>query len=129
MDTTDHATDAQPTPEFTPPRGVVKINCLSVPPQAGPELEKRFAANAQRMTGVQGFRGFKVLRPVAGESRYFIFTEWEDEASYAAWRDGDAHASHAGEKRKPVATGAELIEFEVALDVAGPAAGTSADGS
>lgn len=96
---------------------VVKINALDVPPQAGPELERRFQARAGTVDGSPGFLGFQLLRPVAGETRYFVVTHWEDDASYEAWRDGDARAAHAGEHGKPVAGGASLLEFEVALDV------------
>ncbi|WP_408897986.1 antibiotic biosynthesis monooxygenase family protein [Nocardioides sp. R1-1] len=100
---------------------VVKINAIQVPPGAGPELEKRFAARAGAVEGAAGFLGFQLLRPTAGEDRYFVVTHWADEASFAAWRDGDARAAHAtpaGEApRKPVSTGADLLEFEVVLDV------------
>jgi len=100
---------------------VVKINAISVPPQAGEELERRFAARAGAVEKSPGFLGFQLLRPTAGESRYFVVTHWADEESFAAWRDGDARAAHAtpeGEApRKPVATGADLLEFEVVLDV------------
>ncbi|TQK69313.1 MULTISPECIES: antibiotic biosynthesis monooxygenase [unclassified Nocardioides] len=100
---------------------VVKINAIQVPPNAGPELEKRFAARAGAVEGSPGFLGFQLLRPTAGEDRYFVVTHWADEESFAAWRDGDARAAHAtpeGEApRKPVSTGASLLEFEVVLDV------------
>ncbi|MBM9458486.1 antibiotic biosynthesis monooxygenase [Nocardioides sp. zg-536] len=100
---------------------VVKINAIQVPPNAGPELEKRFAARAGAVEGSPGFEGFQLLRPTAGEERYFVVTRWADEESFAAWRDGDARAAHAhqpGEApQKPVATGADLLEFEVVLDV------------
>lgn len=96
---------------------IVKINAISVPPQAGAELERRFAARAGVVDQSPGFLGFQLLRPVKGDSRYFVVTQWEDEASYAAWRDGDARASHRGEQGTPVATGAELLEFDVVLDV------------
>jgi heme-degrading monooxygenase HmoA len=96
---------------------VVKINAINVPPQAGPELERRFAARAGTVESSPGFLGFQLLRPTAGEERYFVVTHWADEASFAAWRDGDARAAHAGEHGKPVAKGADLLEFEVVLDV------------
>lgn len=96
---------------------VVKINAIDVPPQAGEELERRFAARAGTVENARGFLGFQLLRPVAGESRYFVVTQWTDEESFAAWRDGDARAAHQGERSKPVATGAELLEFEVVMDV------------
>ncbi|SDE31099.1 antibiotic biosynthesis monooxygenase family protein [Nocardioides lianchengensis] len=100
---------------------VVKINAISVPPQAHEELEKRFAARAHSVDGSPGFLGFQLLRPTAGEERYFVVTQWEDEESFAAWRDGSARAAHATpegeEPRKPVSHGADLLEFEVVLDV------------
>lgn len=97
---------------------IVKINAISVPPQAGPELERRFAQRAGIIDGTPGFRGFQLLRPTAGEDRYFVITHWDDEESFQAWRDGDARAAHAGEHGKPVASGAALLEFDVVLDVA-----------
>jgi heme-degrading monooxygenase HmoA len=96
---------------------IVKINAISVPPAAGPELERRFAARAGTVESTPGFLGFQLLRPVQGEDRYFVVTQWEDEESFAAWRDGDARAAHAGEATKPVSSGASLLEFEVVLDV------------
>lgn len=96
---------------------VVKINAISVPPQAGPELERRFAERANSVDGTPGFLGFQLLRPVAGDDRYFVVTQWTDEESFAAWRDGDARTAHAGRHGKPVSSGASLLEFEVVLDV------------
>jgi heme oxygenase (mycobilin-producing) len=96
---------------------VVKINAISVPAAAGEELERRFAARAHTVDRAPGFLGFQLLRPVQGEDRYFVVTHWRDEESFAAWRDGDARAAHAGERAQPVAKGADLLEFEVVLDV------------
>ncbi len=95
---------------------VVKINAISVPPQAHEELERRFANRAHTVDDTPGFLGFQLLRPVKGEDRYFVVTQWEDEESFAAWRDGGAIAAHAGERSNPVASGADLLEFEVVLD-------------
>jgi heme-degrading monooxygenase HmoA len=96
---------------------VVKINAISVPAEAGTELERRFAARAGTVDGAAGFLGFQLLRPVAGDDRYFVVTEWTDDAAYAAWRDGAARAAHKGEHGPTVTTGASLLEFEVVLDV------------
>jgi heme-degrading monooxygenase HmoA len=100
---------------------VVKINAISVPPQAAEELEKRFAARAGTVEKSPGFLGFQLLRPTAGEERYFVVTHWADEESFVAWRDGSGRAAHAapadGPAPKPVSTGADLLEFEVVLDV------------
>ncbi|UDY23174.1 antibiotic biosynthesis monooxygenase family protein [Nocardioides sp. Kera G14] len=100
---------------------VVKINAIKVPEGAGAELEKRFAARAGTVEKSPGFLGFQLLRPTAGDERYFVVTQWESEEAFAAWRDGSAAAAHAAPEgeapRKPVATGADLLEFEVVLDV------------
>src|SRR5690554_1745867 len=77
------------------PMSIVKINAISVPEGAGEELERRFSANSSKMADVPGFIGFQLLRPTAGESRYFVFTEWENEEAYQGWRGGRAFkASH-----------------------------------
>jgi len=100
---------------------VVKINAISVPQGAGAELEKRFAARAGTVEKSPGFLGFQLLRPTAGEERYFVVTHWDTEEAFVAWRDGDARAAHAAPEgeapKRPVATGADLLEFEVVLDV------------
>ncbi|WGW12136.1 antibiotic biosynthesis monooxygenase [Saxibacter everestensis] len=92
---------------------IVKINAISVPPQAGAELEKRFANRAHTVDNTPGFLGFQLLRPVKGEDRYFVVTTWEDEESFQAWSSGGAKEAHAGQARNPVASGADLLEFEV----------------
>lgn len=100
---------------------VVKINAIEVPEGAGAELEARFAARMGAVEGSPGFLGFELLRPVAGEGRYFVYTRWRDEEAYAAWASGGAREAHGGADggRKPVATGASLLEFEVVAQ-AGP---------
>lgn len=92
---------------------VVKINAIEVPQGAGPELEQRFAARKHSVDSEPGFEGFQLLRPVAGENRYFVVTTWATEEDFVAWRDGNARAAHAGQGKKPVATGTSLLEFEV----------------
>ncbi|MBA4023126.1 MAG: antibiotic biosynthesis monooxygenase [Gordonia sp.] len=96
---------------------VVKINAISVPEGSGPELEKRFAHRAHSVDGSPGFLGFQLLRPVKGDDRYFVVTQWESEESFAAWAAGPAREAHAGERAKPVSSGADLLEFEVVLEV------------
>jgi heme-degrading monooxygenase HmoA len=96
---------------------VVKINAIEVPPNAGPELEKRFAHRAHAVDNQPGFLGFQLLRPVKGEDRYFVVTQWESEEAFQAWASGPAIEAHKGQQTNPVATGASLLEFEVVLDV------------
>ena len=42
---------------------VVKINAIEVPPDAGPELEKRFAHRAHAVDSQPGFLGFHCYGP------------------------------------------------------------------
>lgn len=103
---------------------IVKINAISVPEGAGEELEKRFAARQNAVDSALGFEGFQLLRPVSGEDRYFVVTQWADEDSYNAWRDAEkAKGGHGqgahGSDKKPVASGASLLEFEVVLGSTG----------
>jgi len=108
---------------------VVKINAIHVPAGSGPELESRFAARKHAVDGAQGFEGFQLLRPVKGEDRYFVVTTWATEEDFQAWAENGAKAAHArpaadaaaaaegsgdsAAPRRPVASGADLLEFEV----------------
>ncbi|MFD9736949.1 antibiotic biosynthesis monooxygenase family protein [Umezawaea sp. NPDC059074] len=94
---------------------VVKINAIKVPEGAGPELEKRFAARLGTVDQSPGFLGFELLRPVQGDDRYFVYTRWETDEDFENWKNGGAREAHAGERAKPVASGADLLEFEVVL--------------
>jgi heme oxygenase (mycobilin-producing) len=96
---------------------VVKINVIEVPADSGPELERRFAARRHAVEGQPGFLGFELLRPVGGESRYFVYTKWESDEAFQAWAAGPARAAHGGQGR-PVSTGANLLEFEVVEEAA-----------
>ena len=107
---------------------VVKINAIAAPPQAHAELERRFTERAGSMSDTPGFLGFQLLRPVRGEERFFVVTHWVDDAAFESWRgdagEGGAAAAHSGpdgERARPVATGADLLEFEVVLDTTRPA--------
>ena len=114
----------------------MKINAIRVPEGMGEKIEERFAARGDAMNDVEGFLSFELLRPTAGEDRYFVYTRWETEAAFQAWRDSQRFAeSHAGQtgpppeghggpakgggegSGPPVGMGADLLEFEVALAV------------
>lgn len=100
---------------------VVKINAISVPEGAGPELEARFAARARSVEQMPGFEEFQLLRPVEGEDRYFVYTRWDSEESFQSWVSsqafGQGHAKADSPDHKPVATGASLLAFEVVQHV------------
>ena len=97
---------------------VVKINAIEVPEGGGAELERRFGARARAVDQAPGFEGFELLRPVAGESRYFVYSKWASEEAFQDWMKSEAFAhGHAGPSgdapRAPVATNSELLSFEV----------------
>jgi heme-degrading monooxygenase HmoA len=106
---------------------VVKINAIEVDPARGAELEQRFANRASEVEKQPGFLGFELLRPTAGETRYFVYTRWESEEAYQGWVTSSAftrgHAQAAADKgaQKPVAHGSSVLAFDVVL-AAGPTA-------
>lgn len=103
---------------------VVKINAIEVPPGMGPELERRFAERARTVEQMPGFEGFELLRPVEGETRYFVYTRWESDESFQAWVRSEAfqhgHARAEAAHGRPVAQGASLLSFEVVQHIDGP---------
>lgn len=93
---------------------VVAINTLTVPEPARAELEKRFTERKHSVDSAPGFEGFQLLRPVSGGDQYFVYTQWATREDFENWRAQRADAAHAGsDAKKPVATGAELMEFEI----------------
>lgn len=90
---------------------IVVINALKVPAGSGAELESRFAARKDSVAGSPGFEGFQLLRPVAGEDRYFVYTQWATREDFENWRD--SRGQHGGTGQKPVSEGTGLLEFEV----------------
>lgn len=105
---------------------VVKINAIEVPEGRGPALEERFAKRASEVEKMPGFEGFELLRPVEGETRYFVYTRWETEEHFKAWVESSdfrkGHAAARSADGPPVAHGASLLAFEVVLSASPPAA-------
>jgi heme oxygenase (mycobilin-producing) len=104
---------------------VVKINAIEVAPGRGAALEERFARRAAEVETMPGFRGFELLRPTGGETRYFVYTRWESEEHFRAWVESPAftrgHAQAAAASGGPVASHSELLSFEVVSQVGAPA--------
>lgn len=118
---------------------VIKINAITVPPDGGDELARRFAARAGAVDSQEGFEGFELLRPTDGRATWLVVTRWRDEESFEAWRTsaafGAGHGHGGGSARshgggpsqahgapgdqRPVAVGSELWSFEVAGGSAG----------
>ena len=115
---------------------VIKINAITVPPEGGDELARRFAARAGAVDDQDGFEGFELLRPTDDRTTWLVVTRWRDEDAFNAWvtspafahghqsgaasPEGDRahHGGHGGHgteeaERPPVATSSELWSFEV----------------
>lgn len=88
---------------------IVKINAITVPEGAGPQLEERFAARKHAVDQAPGFEGFQLLRPVQGEDRYFVVTRWADEESFRAW----AAQRTPRDSSTTVSSAEGILEFEV----------------
>jgi heme-degrading monooxygenase HmoA len=121
---------------------VVKINAITVPPDGGDELARRFAARAGAVDNQDGFEGFELLRPTDDRTTWLVVTRWRDEAAFEAWRTspafGHGHRQAAGQagsgqagsgqagsgsagsepagsqQPRPVAVSSELWSFEIA---------------
>lgn len=96
---------------------IIRINAITVPEQAGPELEKRFAARSAGVDSMPGFEGFELLRPTDDSRRYFVVTRWTDVESFDNWVSSQSfaneHAQAASGDGRPVSAHAELLSFEV----------------
>ena len=107
---------------------VVKINAITVPPDSGDELARRFAARAGAVDNQEGFEGFELLQPTDGRTTWLVVTRWRDDEAFEAWRNspafehghararGEGHGQPAngGEAPKPVAVSSELWSYEIA---------------
>jgi heme-degrading monooxygenase HmoA len=106
---------------------VVKINAITVPPDSGDELARRFAARAGAVDSQDGFEGFELLKPADERTTWLVVTRWRDDASFQAWLHspafGHGHRSAAersgGESPGPVGVSSELWSYEVAGGSAG----------
>jgi heme-degrading monooxygenase HmoA len=101
---------------------VIKINAITVAPDSGDELAKRFAARAGAVDDREGFEGFELLAPSDERTTWLVVTRWRDEESFQAWVSSPAFAhghrseqERAGEAApKPVGVHSELWSYTVA---------------
>ena len=122
---------------------VIKINAITVAPDSGDELARRFAARAGAVDGQEGFEGFELLQPTDDRTTWLVITRWRDEAAFDAWvaspsfgaghqsagqpapahghGGGDAPSHGAEGGQKPVGMSAELWSYVVAGGSAGGA--------
>ena len=80
-------------------------NRFKVKPQQGPKFEKRWADRKSRLSELDGFRFFTLLKRInddgteyeGPEPQYISFTTWENKDNFDAWRSGDAfREAHGG---------------------------------
>lgn len=106
---------------------VVKINVLSVTPEARATLEQRFAGRAGAVEASDGFEWFELLRPVEGTEDYLVYTRWRSEEDFQKWHASqDFNRGHAGgnpgpdgRPPAPAAHASKIWSFDVAQQ-AGP---------
>ena len=79
---------------------------------------KRFAHRAHAVDSQPGFLGSSCSARSKARTATSLSPSGSEDA-FQAWASGPAIAAHAGERANPVSTGAQLLEFEVVLDVAG----------
>lgn len=89
----------------------VNITALTAPAGAAAEVESRFSARARKVDTAPGFLGFELLRPVVGETRYFVVTRWQSRAYFETWLESRAVADHSSDQRDGMSV--EVLGFEV----------------
>jgi heme-degrading monooxygenase HmoA len=72
---------------------IIKINAITVPPESGDELGRRFAARAGAVDQQDGFQGFELLRPTDDRTTWLVVTRWRTRPR-----------SRPGSARRPSAT-------------------------
>ena len=103
---------------------VIKINAITVAPDSGDELARRFAARAGAVDDQDGFEGFELLKPTDDRTTWLVVTRWRDDAAFEAWVSspafGAGHKSEGGGHGqgeggpKPVGVSSELWSYEIA---------------
>jgi heme-degrading monooxygenase HmoA len=101
---------------------VIKINAITVAPDSGDELARRFAARAGAVDDRDGFEGFELLKPTDERTTWLVVTRWRDEDAFTAWLNspafGHGHRSEAeregGTAPPPVGVSSELWSYEIA---------------
>ncbi|WP_168582062.1 antibiotic biosynthesis monooxygenase family protein [Gephyromycinifex aptenodytis] len=93
----------------------VKINAMHIAEGRAAEFLERFSARPGKIEHVDGFEGFKVLRPTDERATWLVVTQWRDDAAYEAWY---GQRPHRDPNSVTYADGWELWSYEVLEDVA-----------
>lgn len=91
----------------------VNITALNFPAGMEQQVEISFANRRQAVDQEPGFVSFQLLRPVKGESRYFICTTWESREHYELWlaKRAENNADAKAMQRNPDMS-VDVMEFE-----------------
>jgi heme-degrading monooxygenase HmoA len=101
---------------------IIRINAITVAPDSGDELARRFAARAGAVDDQDGFEGFELLKPTDARTTWLVVTRWRDEESFTAWVNspafGHGHGSEAakagGTPPSHIGVSSELWSYEIA---------------
>ena len=108
---------------------IIKINAITVAPDSGDELAKRFAKRAGAVDDQDGFEGFELLQPTDDRTTWLVVTRWRDEDAFDAWvsspafgaghqsdraGEGHGHGQGGGEAPRPVGVSSELWSYQIA---------------
>lgn len=92
----------------------VNITALSFPEGMEQQVETSFANRRQAVDQEAGFVSFQLLRPVKGESRYFVCTTWESKEHFDEWMEKRAaNSSDAKAQQRHPGMSVDPMEFEV----------------
>lgn len=109
---------------------IIKINAITVAPDSGDELAKRFAKRAGAVDDQDGFEGFELLQPTDDRTTWLVVTRWRDEEAFQAWVSspafgaghqsdakagpGHGHGHGGGDAPRPVGVSSELWSYQIA---------------
>lgn len=96
--------------------GYVVMNNIPVTEDGRAPFEDRFKKRESEMDMMPGFQGFRLLRPVKGNT-YVVFTQWTSVQDYENWKNSDHFKkAHKGKATKPPAYAADrpfLTEYHM----------------
>ncbi|MGD7001877.1 antibiotic biosynthesis monooxygenase family protein [Corynebacterium halotolerans] len=91
----------------------INITALNFPEGMEKQVEESFRHRKQAVDREEGFLSFQLLRPVKGESRYFVCTTWETREDFDRWMTVRAanKADEQAQQRHP-GMSVDVMEFE-----------------
>ena len=102
---------------------IVVMNRIPVKPEFAQRIEDGFAKSAPRLPEMNGFQGFRLLRPTKDGDPYVVYVAWDTQEDHRAYMDSElfkeSHSNMAGLAN--AFTGPPSLEiYEVAQEVQAP---------